>query len=121
MVLFVLVEVVSALESAQQSPLRFSLFLIDDIDIVVDVTCDSHGFLDLVADSPSRALWRYPSSPTLGPFAQNISLIWCALSNWGGAVHVGGDIGLVLNETRAAMETPHVVGVGLTPECVHAH
>ena len=72
--------------------------------------------LDLIADSPSRALWRYPPSPTLGPFAQNISLIWCSLSNWGGAVHVGGDLDLVLSETRAAMATPNVVGTGLTPE-----
>jgi alpha-N-acetylglucosaminidase len=72
--------------------------------------------LDLVADDPSRAIWRYPPSPTMGPFAQNISLIWCALSNWGGAVHVGGDISLVLAETRAAMKSSQVVGVGLTPE-----
>ena len=72
--------------------------------------------LDLIADSPGRALWRYPESPTLGPFTQNASLIWCALNNWGGAVHLGGDLSYVLSETRAAMATPNVVGVGLTPE-----
>ena len=72
--------------------------------------------LDLVADSPGRALWRYPADPVIGPFARNASLIWCALNNWGGAVHIGGDISYVLNETRAAMATPNVNGVGLTPE-----
>ena len=77
--------------------------------------------LDLVADDPSKALWRYPPSASLGPFTQNISLIWCALSNWGGAVHLGGDISLVLNETRAAMQTPQVVGVGLTPEGIDSN
>jgi alpha-N-acetylglucosaminidase len=72
--------------------------------------------LDLVADSPGRALWRYPVDPALGPFAQNASLVWCALNNWGGAVHLGGDIEYVLSETRAAMARPEVTGVGLTPE-----
>ena len=63
-----------------------------------------------------QALWRYPADPVLGPFAQNASLIWCALNNWGGAVHMGGDLSYVLNDTRAAMATPSTVGVGLTPE-----
>ena len=74
--------------------------------------------LDLVADSPGRALWRYPSDPILGEFAQNASLIWCALNNWGGAVHMGGDIEYALSEVRAAAssQNPRVTGVGLTPE-----
>ena len=72
--------------------------------------------LDLVADSPGRALWRYPDDPVLGRFARNATLIWCALSNWGGAVYLGGDIEYVLNDTRAAMATDLVDGVGLTPE-----
>eukprot|EP01079_Euglenida_sp_SAG-EU17-18_P009494 gene9494-1707_t len=79
--------------------------------------------LDLVADSPGRAIWKYPASPELGPFAQNASLVWCALNNWGGAVHIGGDLSCsfgdltyVLNETRNAMATTAVSGVGLTPE-----
>ena len=74
--------------------------------------------LDLVADSPGRALWRYPVDDAIGPFAQNASLIWCALNNWGGAVHLGGDMSYVLNETRAALAAPaaKTVGVGLTPE-----
>ena len=38
--------------------------------------------LDLIADSPGKALWRYPDSDTLGRFTQNASLIWCALNNW---------------------------------------
>eukprot|EP00936_MAST-01D_sp_MAST-1D-sp1_P000019 g19.t1 len=74
--------------------------------------------LDLVADSPGRALWRYPADPVLGEFAQNASLIWCALNNWGGAVHMGGDIENALSEVRAAVSSQnlHVTGVGLTPE-----
>lgn len=59
---------------------------------------------------------RYPPAPGLGPFARNASLIWCALNNWGGAVHLGGDLEYVLNETRDALATDAVVGVGLTPE-----
>ena len=79
--------------------------------------------LDLIADMPGSALWRYEADPVLGPFAQNASLIWCALNNWGGAVHMGGDLSYVLNDTRAAMSTrsgntigPSTVGVGLAPE-----
>lgn len=72
--------------------------------------------LDLIADSPGRALWSYPASPTTGAFARNASLIWCALNNWGGAVHLGGDMTYVLNQSRTAMATSAVVGVGLTPE-----
>jgi hypothetical protein len=34
------------------------------------------------------------------------SLIWCALANWGGAVHMGGDLTFVLNDTRSAFATP---------------
>ena len=61
---------------------------------------------------------RYPTDPKLGPFVQNASLIWCALSNWGGAVVLGGDLTLALTEARAAIasESPRTVGVGLTPE-----
>ena len=58
----------------------------------------------------------WPADPVLGPFAQNASLIWCALNNWGGAVHMGGDLSYVLNDTRAAMATVPTVGVGLAPE-----
>jgi len=73
--------------------------------------------LDLVADSAGRAIWAYPPDPvTKQPFAQNASLIWCALSNWGGAVHIGGDLTYVLNQTRQFFETPTASGVGLTPE-----
>eukprot|EP00040_Diaphanoeca_grandis_P034275 m.212108 g.212108 ORF g.212108 m.212108 type:complete len:916 (+) comp33117_c0_seq2:280-3027(+) len=72
--------------------------------------------LDLVADSPGRALWQYPDSQTIGRFTQNASLIWCALNNWGGAVHIGGDMNYTLTESIAAMKQPNVDGVGLTPE-----
>eukprot|EP00912_Choanoflagellata_sp_UC4_P000529 UC4_evm1s330 len=82
---------------------------------------DKALILDLVADDPVNALWRYPQSDELGPFTQNLSLIWCALSNWGGAVHVGGDLSLVLSESREAMKTAHVVGTGLTPEGIDSN
>ena len=74
--------------------------------------------LDLIADRPGgqSALWSYPDDPQLGKFTQNASLIWCALNNWGGAVNMGGDLSFVLNQTREAMATPEVQGVGLTPE-----
>jgi alpha-N-acetylglucosaminidase len=79
--------------------------------------------LDLIADMPGNALWSYAPDPVLGPFAQNASLIWCALANWGGAVHMGGDLTYVLNDTRRAFATPAdsggaaaTVGVGLAPE-----
>ncbi len=79
--------------------------------------------LDLIADMPGNALWSYAPDPVLGPFAQNASLIWCALANWGGAVHMGGDLTFVLNDTRNAFATPasqgapaSTVGVGLAPE-----
>jgi len=74
--------------------------------------------LDLIADRPGgeSALWSYPDDPKLGKFVQNASLIWCALNNWGGAVNMGGDLSYVLNQTREAMATPAVKGVGLTPE-----
>ena len=79
--------------------------------------------LDLIADMPGNALWSYEADPQLGPFAQNASLIWCALANWGGAVHMGGDLTYVLNDTRNAFATPaspgappSTVGVGLAPE-----
>ena len=74
--------------------------------------------LDLIADRPGgqSALWSYPDDPELGKFTQNASLIWCALNNWGGAVNMGGDLTFVLNQTREAMATPEVQGVGLTPE-----
>lgn len=59
---------------------------------------------------------RYPADETIGPFVQNASLIWCALNNWGGAVHLGGDLSYALSESIEAMASPSVVGVGLTPE-----
>jgi alpha-N-acetylglucosaminidase len=44
-------------------------------------------------------------------------VIWCALANWGGAVHIGGDITFVLNQTREFFaKSPNAGGVGLTPE-----
>eukprot|EP00041_Stephanoeca_diplocostata_P026908 m.733684 g.733684 ORF g.733684 m.733684 type:complete len:846 (+) comp23074_c0_seq1:615-3152(+) len=73
--------------------------------------------LDLIADYPNNgALWRYPADPVLGAFTQNATLIWCALNNWGGAVHLGGDLAYALDEARAAMATARTAGVGLTPE-----
>jgi hypothetical protein len=80
------------------------------------IPADKLLVLDLIADSPSRALWRYPDDPNIGKFTQNASLIWCALNNWGGAVASQGDLSLVMTEARAAMATPTTVGVGLTPE-----
>jgi hypothetical protein len=51
-----------------------------------------------------------------GAFLSNASSIWCSLENWGGVVHVGGDIDYALAQAREALDAPHVEGVGLTPE-----
>ena len=70
--------------------------------------------LDLIADYPNGGpLWRYPDDPDLGVFTQNASLIWCALNNWGGAVHMGGDLTYVYNETQTALKEDRFAGVGL--------
>jgi hypothetical protein len=60
----------------------------------------------------------YPNDPlTKQPFVQNATVLWCALANWGGAVHLGGDITFVLNQTREFFQkSPNAGGVGLTPE-----
>ena len=51
-----------------------------------------------------------------GAFLSNASSIWCSLENWGGVVHIGGDIDYALAQAREALDAPHVEGVGLTPE-----
>ncbi len=81
---------------------------------------DEHGVprllvLDLIADFPSGgALWSQDN----GTLLAGAPSIWCALNNWGGAVHIGGDIGYVLQATDAAFRSTGspVVGVGLTME-----
>eukprot|EP00658_Telonema_sp_P-2_P011696 TRINITY_DN14485_c0_g1_i2.p1 TRINITY_DN14485_c0_g1~~TRINITY_DN14485_c0_g1_i2.p1 ORF type:complete len:632 (-),score=131.10 TRINITY_DN14485_c0_g1_i2:4-1899(-) len=76
--------------------------------------------LDLVADGGGdRAIWRYPVDPDTGvKFTRNASIIWCALNNWGGAVHLGGDLSFVMTETSDffAGMGDQAAGVGLTPE-----
>ena len=63
-----------------------------------------------------------PEAARIRRFTVRISLqagapsIWCALDNWGGAVHLGGDLDYALAQARAALQATDVVGVGLTPE-----
>jgi alpha-N-acetylglucosaminidase len=70
--------------------------------------------LDLIADEPSKdwVLWDNEG----GALLHGAPSIWCALENWGGAVHIGGDLTHALAQSRAALRAEAVVGVGLTPE-----
>jgi hypothetical protein len=72
--------------------------------------------LDLIADySGSNGAWQLWNNEN-GTLLHGAQSIWCALENWGGDVHVGGDLEYALTQARAALATDDVMGVGLTPE-----
>eukprot|EP00039_Didymoeca_costata_P033397 m.42165 g.42165 ORF g.42165 m.42165 type:complete len:900 (+) comp9851_c0_seq1:67-2766(+) len=86
---------------------------------VSGVPKDSNGnprilVLDLIADYNNKrwSLWDNLG----GKLLSGAQSIWCALENWGGNVHVGGDLTYAFGQSQAALAAPHVVGVGLTPE-----
>eukprot|EP01065_Artemidia_motanka_P009102 TRINITY_DN14643_c0_g1_i5.p1 TRINITY_DN14643_c0_g1~~TRINITY_DN14643_c0_g1_i5.p1 ORF type:complete len:660 (+),score=149.68 TRINITY_DN14643_c0_g1_i5:254-2233(+) len=69
--------------------------------------------LDLIADydNPAWQLWSNEN----GTLLHGAPSVWCALNNWGGTVHTGGDVRYAVEQAGMALRAGSV-GVGLTPE-----